>query len=830
MSRQLAVVLFCWLWPVHFAHATSVTPEEQRRAREWIQSKFEGVAPSRTRGPGLYALSNWGNEPIGKNENRRHKTPLNVAGVAYKRGLFCVAPTRISVQLPGPAKTLNSVIGIDSNGSTAGGKGTVKFVVEVNDRENYRSNLMSEGKSEAIKVDLEGADRFVLCIDDLGSADWDLADWANASVTLEDGQTLWLDKLPLSTLEPVYVDGKGPPFSFVYGGRSSAKLLDEWGAKRTRQQLDAQRTRHETVYRDPASGLEVRCVGVEYHDFPTVEWTAFFRNTGSTSTPILENIRAFDTRLERSGMDEFVLHHHSGDVYSPRSYEPHSVTLAPSSETAFAPRAGRSTDPHMPYFNLALGEQGWIVVVGWPGQWSTEFNRDAATGLTIRAGQERTHLTLRPGEEIRSPLMVLQFYRGDRVRAQNIWRRWMLAHSYHRPGGELRPPQWNGNSSIWYHEMTKASEETQKMFVDRYHEESLKLDYWWMDAGWYVGAAEQGWPFTGTWEVDRSENRFPNGLRGVSDHLHSKGVKTIVWFEPERVHPRTWLAQERPEWVLGGKAGGLLNLGNPDATAWLTKHISKLLEDEHVAVYRQDFNIDPLDFWRGNDGGDRQGITENLHVQGYLAYWDGLLERNPDLHIDSCSSGGRRNDLETARRSVPYLRSDYIFRPVGQQCQIYGISSWLPFHGGPTVTEDPYVFRSNMCPAVLTCWDMRRRDLNYDLIRTLMEQWRSVAHLYLADYYPLTPHSVSADTWMAWQFHSPEKGEGMVQVFRREESAFEVARYKLRGLRADMIYDVKDFDHPEVRQLSGRELMEKGLRIEILKRPGAVVFHYEKVE
>ena len=56
-----------------------------------------------------------------------------------------------------------------------------------------------------------------------------------------------------------------------------------------------------------------------------------------------------------------------------------------------------------------------------------------------------------------------------------------------------------------------------------------------MDAGWYVGAAEKGWPWTGTWEVDRRPHRFPNGLRAVSDHAHAKGVKTIVWFEPERV-------------------------------------------------------------------------------------------------------------------------------------------------------------------------------------------------------------------------------------------------------------------------------------------------------
>lgn len=37
-------------------------------------------------------------------------------------------------------------------------------------------------------------------------------------------------------------------------------------------------------------------------------------------------------------------------------------------------------------------------------------------------------------------------------------------------------------------------------------------------------------------------------------------------------------------------------------------------------------------------------------MQGYLAYWDELRRTNPDLFIDSCASGGRRNDLETMRR------------------------------------------------------------------------------------------------------------------------------------------------------------------------------------
>src|SRR6202043_2367632 len=92
-----------------------------------------------------------------------------------------------------------------------------------------------------------------------------------------------------------------PPFSFVYGGSKSSDLLKNWASERTFRQLDPQRTEFTQVYRDPKSGLAVRFVGVEYHDFPTVEWTVFFKNTGVADTPILENIQMLDSRLERNG-------------------------------------------------------------------------------------------------------------------------------------------------------------------------------------------------------------------------------------------------------------------------------------------------------------------------------------------------------------------------------------------------------------------------------------------------------------------------------------------------------------------------------------------------
>ena len=130
-------------------------------------------------------------------------------------------------------------------------------------------------------------------------------------------------------------------------------------------------------------------------------------------------------------------------------------------------------------------------------------------------------------------------------------------------------------------------------------------------------------------------------------------MQTLLWFEPERVAEGSWLATNKPEWVLGGKAGGLLNFGNPDVLKWITDKVDKVLVEEGIDLYRQDFNMDPLDYWRRADAPDRQGISEIRHVTNLLAYWDELQRRHPDLLIDECASGGRRNDIEMMRRAVP---------------------------------------------------------------------------------------------------------------------------------------------------------------------------------
>jgi alpha-galactosidase len=818
----------------HIADAVTVTADEKSEARRWVAAKFEGKQEAPPREAGLIVLAN--HDVV--QQNARGGKPMRIVDAQYTRGLYCHAYSNVIVRLPGPGKTFEAIAGVDTNDQTSGGRGSVVFAVKVGDKEAFRTGVMREGMPGVpVNVNLGGADEFVIEVGDAISCDQ--ADWADARVTMIAGTVVWLGDMRLMGLQrgPYTTD---PPFSFTYGGRPSAELLKTWDLKRDERRIDDNRTQHTLTYTDAKTGLVVRAVAIEYHDFPTVEWTMYFRNTGAGDTPILENIQALDTRLERGADGEFVLHHHTGSPYSPTDYQPFATPLGAKAETRISAAGGRPTNSDLSYFNIewpfdgAQGRpgdgpsEGVIAVIGWPGQWAATFSRDEANGLRVRAGQELTHFTLHPGEEVRSPLIVLQFYRGDWIRAQNIWRRWMLAHNLPRPGGRLPPPDMAACSSHQYGEMIGANEENQIMFVDRYLQEGLKLDYWWMDAGWYVN--ETGWPNTGTWEVDTE--RFPRGLRAITDHAHAKGVKSIVWFEPERVTPGTWLYQNHPEWLLGRDGEQkLLNLGNPEARQWLTDHVDRLINEQGIDLYRNDFNIDPLGFWRGNDSEDRQGITEIRYVEGFLAYWDELRRRHPNMLIDTCASGGRRNDLETLRRSVPLLRSDYIIEPVSQQLHTYGIAFWIPFYGTGVNSAEPYVFRSQTsCPHTTACYDMRNREIDYAEVRRLYKQWRQVAPYYFGDYYPLTSYGTGNDVWMAWQFNRPEQGDGMVQAFRRADSIYESARLRLRGLDPDATYLVRNLDAARGAKLAGRELMQQGLLISLPARPQAAVIVYHRAK
>jgi alpha-galactosidase len=759
--------------------------------------------------------------------NGRGGKPLRIGDQEYSRGLYCHAVSRVDVHLPKPGKSFTAIVGLDHNEDTKRGRGSVVFTVTVNDKVTFQSEVMRFGTpAREVNLDLGGAETFTLEVGDAGDGiGWDQSDWAEAKVTLADGSELWLGDMPLrdhraeTGFAPIMRSTK-LPFSFVYGGQSSDELLANWPKRAGSRKLDACRSEHTVAWTDPQSGLEVRFVGVEYSDFPVVEWTVHFKNTGRTNTLILENVQALDTSFERNAEGEFVLHGNKGDWCAPQSYEPFQSTLGPRTSNRFAPDGGRPTNgpKGWPYFNLQMAGGGYILAIGWPGQWACGFTRDDRSSLRVTAGQQLTHLYLQPVEQIRTPLIALLFWRGkDTVRAQNLWRRWFLAYDIPRLNDRIPPTM---TQMQCYRTFEKGGEQDLFDTVEEFNQAGIVVDLCWRDAGWYP--CQGSWPNTGTWELDAQ--RYPRGFRLFSDWLHQQGRKFIVWFEPERVGDRgSWLAKQHPDWLLGGN---LLNLGNLDAWKWLVEHIDTMLREQGIDYYRQDFNMDPLGNWRANDASDRRGITEIKHVMGYLAFWDELRRRHPGLLIDSCASGGRRNDLETLRRAVPLLRSDYQFgheATLPNQGHTYGISSWIPYYGSGCYFSDPYSARSYIMP----CSGFAGTNSE---TRRAYAECRKVAPFMLGDYYPLTPYSLDTADWIAWQFDRPEIGGGVVQAFRRDRNEVPVREFHLHGLVPSAKYEVTDLDSGGPKEITGRELMNQGLAVEIKSRPGAAVIIYQKAK
>ena len=608
------------------------------------------------------------------------------------------------------------------------------------------------------------------------------------------------------------------PFTFLYEGKASETLLASWTREAARQD-GADRSQYSVSWTDPEKGLKVSASATAFKDFPAVEWVLRFENTGAGDTPILESVQALDVLLSASAKQTVVLDQINGDDHTERSFVPVERELKPGQEVALAPVGGRPSSSTFPFFNVQQGARGVFVALGWTGQWAASLRRDTNSSVRVQAGMELTHLRLHPGEAIRTPRILLVRWAGDRVEAHNQFRRLLLAHYLPKLDGQPVPLAISAQTFNRFarHARPSWATEAGQIAAAKVNRE-LGCDTLWMDAGWFEGDFPRG---VGNWFPKPKE--FPNGLRPVGQACEKLGLKFLVWYEPERVAKDTQLAREHPEFVLPTNkppgTGGLFNLGDPPARRWLTDLLVRQLTDFHIHTYRNDFNMDPLPFWRQNDAPDRQGISEIRYVEGLYAMWDELRARFPRMYLDDCASGGRRIDLEMVMRSVVQTRSDSACAPgrsEWDQSQTYGLNLYLPLHATIGWDVGAYECRSSANAGFCAECDILDPQFPVTKARACIREITDNRPYWTGDYYPLTPWTMDADRWMAWQLHRADLDAGIVLAFRHKDSPYSMLQVELRGLKLAQKYRVQfiDDEHQVAdKTLTGRELGALDLRL-----------------
>jgi alpha-galactosidase len=300
-------------------------------------------------------------------------------------------------------------------------------------------------------------------------------------------------------------------------------------------------------------------------------------------------------------------------------------------------------------------------------------------------------------------------------------------------------------------------------------------------------------------------------------------MKFLLWLETERATDHAAITSEHPEYFIPAGGGNyMLDLGNREACDYAIETVSKVLQEEGVDCYREDFNFNTIPAWEEADSRapDRTGMAESLFITGFYRFWETLRERFPDLLIDNCASGGRRIDLMTSSLGIPMWRSDFqcftIIPYLAEANQIHfdGLSRWLPYHACGTVVKDgdDYAFLSgalgatliDVCNRLLFLPEENAFDFNW--LRKMLEISKRMRQYISEDYYPLTEHPEDFRNYYAAEIIDPAAGAGWVAIFRRAACTADSISLQLKGIEPAAEYTVETYPETPVRTVNGSEL------------------------
>ncbi|MBQ9431677.1 MAG: alpha-galactosidase [Kiritimatiellae bacterium] len=613
------------------------------------------------------------------------------------------------------------------------------------------------------------------------------------------------------------------------------------------------------VFRSADGKLELRDTWKFYKNFPAVEVTPELANIGYGQTGVVDSFQTIDQVFPvRGGAG---LRTFSGTVCTANDFTPFNHRLGTGvgqkSKVVLDVAEGRSSSAWLPFFGIDFDEMHGIEIgLGWTGGWTARFEA-TEVGLRVRAGMRRTHFKLLPGETLRQPSILLMRRDGISVNAaKTMMHRFMIDEKLPRDGkGNLIEPllpitAGGGNKP----------DGMMLDIIDWSAKNRMPFNTFWVDAGWYgpphdpdpyPNCGSLWWPYTGFWKFN--PNIHPDGnLRQVSDAAAAAGMKFLLWFEPERSMGDMPFAKNHPQWMLpadwqGGKKDRplLVNLGNPECRDYVFEMLSKIIRENRIGVYRQDFNLDPMPLWNANDAPDRVGVTEAKHIAGLYQLWDSLKKRFPDLLIENCASGGRRIDIETIARSHSYCRTDFAIGHHGDIDQILDVQNitmnticFQPFQGSETtpgaVFDDYGFFSSVSAGSVFTPSDWNggivRREFSERETRWFKRVFAAAARMrtgFMGDFYPQTdPTTLALNQMCGYQMHRPDLNGGFAIVFSRPECAERSFAFSLQGLDPSEKYLVERYrgEQTETSIMKGTQLAK--LKVDFKEaRDFALVFY-----
>ncbi len=339
------------------------------------------------------------------------------------------------------------------------------------------------------------------------------------------------------------------------------------------------------------------------------------------------------------------------------------------------------------------------------------------------------------------------------------------------------------------------------------------------------------------------KDKFPRGLAPLAEAAHAKGMLFGIHLSFGNVSSLSSMYQQHPEWVNGpgqwayNREGEVfaVTLGNPATRNWMLGKLLEIIDENKIDYFLTDHYL-----W-----GACNPQVQHLHatndymtvVEGFDWIMDRLRQLRPHVLIEHCDNGLSLPTFKMVQQHVTSIGADAA-GALYERIHTWRISHVLPpRYLAHYVCDQPipghyvgkglgdYEYRSHLFggPMILMT--------HIHLLQEGSSEWRSLLRqislykrirrrvargkvLHLLEPQPLERVGHGWDGWDAIGSYDELTDSAVIFVFRLGGSTASRV-IPVHGLKEDTIYKVSYEDACESYHASGRDLMAKGLELEL---------------
>jgi Melibiase len=196
----------------------------------------------------------------------------------------------------------------------------------------------------------------------------------------------------------------------------------------------------------------------------------------------------------------------------------------------------------------------------------------------------------------------------------------------------------------------------------------MGFDVFYHDASWYEGSSLV--PGTNDWSSGlgsyrESPEKFPSGLKHLSEAVRKAGMKFGIWVDPGNVDSERVAKGEFPDsWLAKIDGAPLVSrhpslapmtqlcLGNPDVVAFVKQNLGRIIDQWNLEWIKWDPSGTVNNNCNRTDHGHARNNGAYSAWKGKLEVWSYLMERYPQLSGFECDPSLRYARSNPATKSV----------------------------------------------------------------------------------------------------------------------------------------------------------------------------------